>query len=446
MVKLPTVLIPIEVKPRELTAQVLVAWRLTAAGCRVYLGDHYSIRQLVECSGVTGGVYFDKGTLPLAETESIKARVPRLVILDAELSPAAPSLELGLPGRFYPGTLRLIDAYLVSGPKILDVVRRFSHELGARTLVTGWPRLDMWASPYSDIHKARAEQLRRYYGCFLLYASSFFFVTDKSVKHAEKSVISKEDARASLEAFRQAVSDIRRWDRDPSVPPIVVRPHPSESLRSWRAAVSGLTKTRVAFEGELSPWIQAAAGVVHPGSTSALEAYVGGMPTYFHELARDPRGMGLPARISCYRLPEGASAPNSEAPENDAGLRSAARDEFDGFFARPPRGAVEKIREVLMLHAGDPVPPFESVRRGGRVRPWLRNQRRSVGLVKWEVKWALGRTHIAPLRQTFPHGITSFDITNPLVAWGAHEETVARRLGRSLWCLEPRASQGVRHD
>ena len=435
--KLPTAYVAMEFKARELASNVLVAGRLVSSGCRVYLGDHYSVRRLIDCSPSSGGVYLDKGTLPLQEMQSVKSRVSGIVVLDQELSAASPMLERFIPGRFYSGTTSLIDAYLVSGPRLIEMVRRFDAELGDRTTVTGWPRVDLWAPPFSGVYKAESSRLRDEHGAFMLYTSSFGFLSARSVRRAPRYQGNVDEAGVAFDAFRVAIRDLRRWDADDAVPPIIIRPHPSENVGRWRSELSGLKKTQVMLKGELSPWIQASEGVIHPGSTAALEAIVGGKVTYFHHLGDVDRTLSLPARLSDYQVPLGSGTPSEDCVTTDIGVKTSAQEEFSDLVYRPPETASELVRQVLMAHAGKPLMPVESGLGSWRPEAWLRDQRRRLGLMKWEVQWRLGLTDLAPMSQSLPGGISSMDVVAPLEAWGLDGAVSARRLGRALWVLEP---------
>lgn len=435
--KLLTAFVAVEFKARELTSNILVAAQLVSLGCRVYLGDHYAIRRLIDCSSSSGGVYLDKGTLPLPTMQSVKNHVSGIVVLDQELSAASPVLDRFIPGRFYPGTESLIDAYLVSGPKMIEMVRRFDATLGDRTKVTGWPRVDLWAPPFSSVFAPESSRLRDKHGAFLLYTSSFGFLSPRSVRRAPRYQGNVDEAGVAFEAFKVAISDLRRWDADAAVPAIIVRPHPSENAARWRSELSGSKKTKVILKGELSPWIQASEGVIHPGSTAALEAFVAGKDTYFHHLGDRERTLSLPARVSDYQIHFAGGTPLAECATTDMSVKALADLELGTLVHRPPESASELVSKVLVAHAGKPLLPIESGLGSWKPERWFRDQRRRAGLLKWEIQWRLGLTDLAPMSQTLPSGISSRDILAPLEAWGLDHAVSTRRLGRALWVLEP---------
>lgn len=105
--KLPTLYLPIEIKPREFKAKVLLALVAANRGFRVYLGTKASINRLVNRKAEKGGIYFYKGGKHDLALRKIKSVSDYFVVLDEELGPAVQDLEYAYRRRIYPGQKRL---------------------------------------------------------------------------------------------------------------------------------------------------------------------------------------------------------------------------------------------------------------------------------------------------------------------------------------------------
>jgi hypothetical protein len=71
---------------------------------------------------------------------------------------------------------------------------------------------------------------------------------------------------------------LKNYDKIKNCPLIIVRPHPSEDLAAWKNVSKNLKNIKVIYEGEITPWINASSGLIHRGCTSAIQAYLRGLP------------------------------------------------------------------------------------------------------------------------------------------------------------------------
>ncbi|MBW1802135.1 MAG: hypothetical protein JRJ85_15570 [Deltaproteobacteria bacterium] len=59
---------------------------------------------------------------------------------------------------------------------------------------------------------------------------------------------------------------------------IIIRPHPSENLTTWKDATKIMPNVNVFHEGNVIPWILASKLMIHNSCTTGVEAYVLGKP------------------------------------------------------------------------------------------------------------------------------------------------------------------------
>jgi surface carbohydrate biosynthesis protein len=272
----PTIYFCIELKNRELDSQILLASKLVNEGFRCYIGTHASIFSLLKAKKSTSGVFFDKGTLPYEKMKWVRKKCEAIVILDQELSPATsdPLKELtGWPSRIYPNTEKFIDKFFCVGPKTYSAaLLRFDNDLN-KVVMTGWPRVDMWRWYGASIYGEEIANIRKTYGNFLLFVSSFGVSSDVLLTNPDSGYVSSNNSE-----FLYAISTIKHWDSDQEFPKVIVRPHISEDVRIWERTLKGVRKTYVNKDSNVTPWVLASSGVIHSGSTVSLEAKLAGKP------------------------------------------------------------------------------------------------------------------------------------------------------------------------
>lgn len=288
----PTIYLPVEIKARELKAKVLLAMIASRNGFRVYLGTKHAVDRLVKRKMQKGGIYFYKGGKPASTLEKLRYRVDHFVVLDEEMGPAVQELDRYYQGRIYPGTEGMVDQIFLIGQTHLDALRRVRPKLASRAHVTGWPRVDLWRPEFKRQFESEVEALRRRFGDYLLFSSDFGIVSEDTLEAERErlraSNFTEETRNHFLQQLELAFRDfldfielVRTIDSDPTFPPLVIRPHPSEDIGTWHRHLPLLRKTYIAFDGEISPWLYASRGLIHRGCTTAVQAYFSQIPAIY---------------------------------------------------------------------------------------------------------------------------------------------------------------------
>ena len=239
-----------------------------------------------------GGIYFYKGGKPAAILAGIKDRVDRFVVLDEEMGPAVQDLDSYYQGRIYPGTESWVDRMFLLGQTHLDSLRRVRPELAAKALVTGWPRVDLWRPELKHQFGGEISTLQQHYGAYLLFSSDFGVISqetlDRELRRLGESHYEEQERQRQTKLLYDAYADFARFvalakklDADPACPPIIIRPHPSETISVWKERLGALRKIRILFEGDISPWLYASSGLLHRGCTTAVQAYFSDIPSIY---------------------------------------------------------------------------------------------------------------------------------------------------------------------
>lgn len=292
--KKKSVYIPIEIKAREFTSQLLLATRIAEAGGRVYVGGKKALLKAVKTKPETAGILLYKGGWPGGGFSQLKKHVSRIAVLDQEMSPAWPKM---LPAtRFDDLELDFVDRlYYVNQAFAKSLLSGKPDVPKSKVKAFGWPRVDLWTARYSVVWEPEAKKIRKKFGDFVLFSSDFGILDDRELEWRLSR--KKEDgswARAyanlddvkldylqRLEEFRKVVAFLFQLDNRTDFPAVIVRPHPAEDHSVWNTALQKMKKTSLAFEGDIAPWLLAAKALLHSGSTTALQAVVAGKPVGF---------------------------------------------------------------------------------------------------------------------------------------------------------------------
>jgi surface carbohydrate biosynthesis protein len=119
----------------------------------------------------------------------------------------------------------------------------------------------------ADINAGRGDALASYEMCV---KTNYIVENDPRGEQDFRDLLTWEHANT-----REVVRLVRRL-RDRSSVTIVIRPHPSERLETWREAFGGRPGIRVVRDGAHLPWTLASEILVHTGCTTGMEAFVAG--------------------------------------------------------------------------------------------------------------------------------------------------------------------------
>jgi surface carbohydrate biosynthesis protein len=183
---------------------------------------------------------------------------------------------VGWPSRIYPGTEEFIDKYLCVGPKTYRAALIRFSDTPEKVSLTGWPRVDIWRKLGFSIYKEEIELIRKKHGSYLLFVSDFGLNEDENIYIEGLKCVSPTDLN-----FQKTLKSIRQWDLNPEIPKIVIRPHITEDKRLWKKVLGEASKTEIHKEFNVTPWVLASAGIIHRGSTVALEAKLAGKDVFF---------------------------------------------------------------------------------------------------------------------------------------------------------------------
>src|SRR5262245_46368798 len=254
--------LPIEIKARELPGKALLAAVAASAGFEVLLGDQRSITRSIH--HLPKGIFLDKS---ISRTKIRRNR--RLKELGYLI---AAWCEEGLVyrdkkayqfERLSPVSMSMVDAFFAWGEVHRADVIEVIPEASDKVYAFGNPRFDLLRPPYSDILDGEARRLSAEHGEFILIVTTFSRFNKHQGQRSVLDVLRVRGFRITGEqqdfykrlvthlgqvfsAFAEMVPALARAFPTHT---IIVRPHPSEDHEKWSKVVAGIENSKVVFQG-----------------------------------------------------------------------------------------------------------------------------------------------------------------------------------------------------
>lgn len=335
----PTAFLPVITKARELEARALLASHLLNDGYRVVIGRSGEVNRVALRSD--DGLYFSPLLVRAAapRLQALKRRGHVIIAWDEE-GLVYPDPAWYFANRVSADAAQHADALIAWGPiPGEDLAATLPPKIGATIQPLGNARIDLLRAPYRSVYDAEARALRERFGRYVLVNTNFDLVNhadgpgglERRMRTSGRIASARDETMfADWAVFRQAVFDAFRQglpllhDTLPDVT-LVLRPHPSEDLAPWRALAEDYPRIVLAPPaGPVYPWILGAAAVLHNSCTTAVEAFMFGVPVVAFHPAADAGAMDSP-------LPNQLSKPAYSWEEASELLRRAVHGNSDSW-------------------------------------------------------------------------------------------------------------------
>lgn len=283
----PYVLLPIETKAREFLAKTLLGCVAAEAGFHVVVGDQNELLRYLDY--LPRGIYIDKSIVRtkirnFRKNRSLGNRV--VAWCEEGLSFRVP--ETYLMERISGTAFGLVDCFFAWGPSHAELISKKLTEEPEKIVCAGNPRFDLLLSPYRRIFEQEKEELTRRYGAFILINTNFtrynhYNGRDFVIRNLREAGRIKDEAHELFlvkwadylgDMFHRFVEMVGEVSRAFPGLTVIVRPHPSESLDSWKQETRSFPNVRVVHEGNVIPWIMASEVTIHNSCTTGVEAFV----------------------------------------------------------------------------------------------------------------------------------------------------------------------------
>lgn len=306
------VIIRIETKSREFLSKMLITYELVKEGFGVIVTNKLGI----DASVFPQGAYlinclFANG---YNNIKKLNEKEHKILLLDEEglvhLSPEA------CVNRIHKRSLDLIDYVYCFGNEQKDILTGAFPDAINKIIVTGNPRMNLLNNFFRSIILKDTDKITSKYGKYILIVSNFTYAnpdcsetTVEGKKHYLCRIITSmkvEDEITFGEHFDyiykqlHAMQDLVLKIHDQFVDyNIVIRPHPSEDMRTWYDFAEGHERIKIVREMDMNSWLIGASVVVENCCTSAIESMFLGVPCISYRPLQDNRfDQPLPSLLS----------------------------------------------------------------------------------------------------------------------------------------------------
>jgi surface carbohydrate biosynthesis protein len=355
-----------EVRARELEARLLLGLTAAERGHTVLLGD---LRDLLSHRlWLSPGIYHDKSLTPAPRKLALHARLVDAGFLvtsqDEEHGLLQDSYDAFAEQRFSSESLAQTAAVLAWGDRDASVLSDRYPDASSRIHATGSPRVDLWRPELDPFHTLAVPSAVTRAGRYVLVASNVGITNANpfwvNLREQRAAYFRGEDDPTEFAhyehhamEFRYLAALVRTLRSAAAAMPhvqFVVRPHPTEADGAWEDLLGPVANIVVTRDGPIGPWIRRAVAVVHNGSTTGLEAAVGGVPV----ISFQPNGersellsnrLGRVARDASELI---AAIEQSEMPANRSGWYPPATADLleERICALRGRAAADRIVDV----------------------------------------------------------------------------------------------------
>lgn len=281
-----TIIFSIELSDRELFAKTLLSLEMARRGFRVYIGNFRSIHE--HCRGIRSSIFFHKSSYVRRMAQYKREMGAVVAVLDEEAGIAIPTCEMQdfCEARFGPMNSDTYDYIFTIGDGYTKRLQGMPNLSGIKIISTGWPRIDLWRDDYSYVHAEKVNELESKHGEYWLFVSSFGFTSkaglDFQVARAPYDLNIKSLYNV-FDALNNYIDLIKTLSAE-SPKKIIIRPHTSESVEEWESIFSDCPNVVVIRDGDVTPWLLAASGVITYRSTVTVQAALNGIPTVQYKI------------------------------------------------------------------------------------------------------------------------------------------------------------------
>ncbi len=352
--KIP-LLIPVENQVRELDPKLLLACIAAGKGFTSVIGSHREID--LRITSFPRSIYLSKSMTAsnLRMFDIMRKTGHEIVTWDEEALVHLPP-DTYYSRRLSPVAIQYISHLFAWGEDNAELWRRYPALPAEVPIhITGNPRSDMLRPELLPFYDRQAEKLRQAHGNFILVNTNFnhvnaFFPAQNLFQPLKKPGEKQRFGKAAVGMNRKYAEGLRdhklglfkafqqmipRLEKAFPAYSVVVRPHPTEHQQVYRKIAARCSRVCVTNEGNVVPWLMAAAALIHNGCTTGLEAYIMQVPALSYRAQIDED-----YDLGFYRLPNLISHQCFDFEQ--------LRDTLNRILNQEPAAADEDKREVLV--------------------------------------------------------------------------------------------------
>ncbi|ETA70198.1 hypothetical protein [Candidatus Pelagibacter ubique] len=309
--------IKIEVKRRELESRLLLAMAAAERGHQVLLGASNLTLDLVKQKKLKPGIIFEKSIVPskkrINQLRAYKKNNCKITVIDEEGGFINNNFTTEfLKERFSAQSVALTDKVFTWGTrdykKFINYFNKFKNKFSR----TGNPRIDFWRKEFNYYYKNQKLNQIKPKDNFILLASNFGAMVHEhriwqeisllrelnNFKRGRDEFLFYEYKSYKIRLAAKFVKAFRKISKKFKNLKIVIRPHPTESIKAWKSIIGDHKNIYVINDGSIGKWIRKAKLVVHNSCTSGIESHVANVPTIAYRPLKSNFDLKFPNALS----------------------------------------------------------------------------------------------------------------------------------------------------
>ncbi len=287
-----SLIIPVEIKARELNAKLLLAVKALKKGYEVYLGRSGEITMLSKYLRPSIFIEKDIASVRKSQFKSLKDVGHKIVAWDEE-GVVEVNYDWYTRIRINEACLEQVEKFFSWGKFQTAAIENKYPNQKEKLITSGNPRIDILSSSFDPLLSSTSNKLKAKYGDYILINTNFgganIFNNDSEEfigLIAKRLNLSKDESEffrgfilysaELLEYFKDLIPKLAK--EFPNVQ-FILRPHPSENHDYWKEYLKDFDNVHVIFEGTAVEAIKAANLLIHNGCTTGVEAAIMRCPT-----------------------------------------------------------------------------------------------------------------------------------------------------------------------
>jgi surface carbohydrate biosynthesis protein len=280
--------IHLEVLVRELDSKLLLAVLAASRGHEVIISNQENILKGLQRKLLKPGIFHTKSLTPSTEKiekhKKILKAGCKITSIDEEGGLVDYGYKRFAKVRYSNETINQASAIFTWGLEDYKTLKKFYSKHSKKIHLTGSARVDLWKPTFFNYWKKNFKKLKKpfllvpvnFSGGFSvrsinerikLYDKGEYFDREKGLI---QNMLNMEIEQYKfilyfLEAIKYIAYKNINFD-------IILRPHPSDSLQTWKILLDRIPNVYVNRDEAVSLWIKNAFAIMHNGCTTALEA------------------------------------------------------------------------------------------------------------------------------------------------------------------------------
>ena len=271
--------IPVEIKSRELDAAIVLSIQAIKKGWTVYLGQKQQIWPIIEL--MPDSIYFLKSIVPGEYKNLVKIKKYGNFITSLDIEGLNMGVEpIGVTRRYSNETIKLADKIFFWGKNDFSRVKSKFKNINKKYFISGSPVVDAWKIHLKKIKKINEDNS--------ILISMNFMRGDPSIKHVkydlEKHMMGSKINKKQIDylkreyelkdlSFKDFYAITESLAKKFPKNKIIIRPHPEENIKRYKPLEKIHNNLKIDNKSSRIIQLKKCSVFIHFNSTMAVQAY-----------------------------------------------------------------------------------------------------------------------------------------------------------------------------